>query len=810
MLFSEIPGLYPQAQLLQLANDIEINYLITDTRKVIIHEQAVLFAIIGERHDAHDYINDALATGIRSIVIERKIRTPYPPSVNVVQVDSCITLLQCLAQKIRNKHNYPVVGITGSNGKTVVKEWLSSMLSDSFYVVKSPASYNSQLGVALSVWQMSSAHNIGVFEAGISRAGEMEALREVIQPTIGIYTNLGSAHDSGFSSRVEKLQEKLLLFKYVQSLVYCMDHKEIHAEIMNGDWQQQKYCWSTKNKNADVLYTLQDHNSWEVRTSKRNFIVNIPFSDTVSKENLFHCITTLLLLSVPEAEIRQRCMQVSKVDHRLILKKGRYNCYLIDDTYNNDISGLAASLDYMEQQPLAHNKTVILSDILQSGLSIETLYHKVNTLLVRKGVKRLIGIGHEISKCAAIFTLRTSFFDSVDDFQAANVAFDTEQVLVKGARSFSFERIVTLLEEKKHGTVLQVNLENLIHNLNLYRAKIKPTTKIMVMVKAFAYGGGMHEIAHQLQFQKVDCLGVAYIDEGVELRKSGIQLPIMVMNPDPATFKIMADYRLEPELFSLEMVKKYMHFINDGNMLPCHIKIDTGMNRLGVSLNEIDTLLELIEPAMPVKSVFSHLSASDNQKQDSFTRGQAGKFEDVYQKIADYLNINPIKHLLNSSGIAAFPEYQYDMVRLGIGLYGFDASGMFQSELKVVSTLKTTISQIRKVDKGESIGYNRMGLAISDMLIAVVNIGYADGYSRAFSNGIGQMQIGNSLVPVIGNVCMDMTMLNITGVNAEVGDEVIVFGNTPHISALAKAINTIPYEILTNVSQRVKREFSAN
>lgn len=809
MRFSQIPEIHESAEILQLHKDQEIQHLITDSRKILVHEGAVFFAIKGERHDAHSYLNDVISAGITSVVVEKEVDA-FPPHVNVIKVDDCISLLQSLGQSRRSMFSYPVIGVTGSNGKTVVKEWLASMLSEKYFVTKSPGSFNSQLGVPLSVWQMSSSSNIAVFEAGVSKPSEMAFLEKIIRPTIGVLTNIGSAHDEGFNDRHHKLKEKLMLFEDAKKLVYCQDHELIHEQVSNSAIAGNTFTWSLLDEDADVYFQMQDENRWKVLSENDEIEIIVPMVDAVSIENLFHCITILLLLDFNESSIQRACLQISKIDHRLVIKKGKQGCYLVDDTYNNDISGLAASLDYMDQQPLTMAKTVILSDIRQSGQLPEDLYQEVNTLLMKKGVGRIVGIGQEMGASRHMFQMEKEFYDDTDSFLKSQAQFDTEQILIKGARDFSFERIVTVLEEKTHDTTLEINLENLTHNLNFFRSRCGAKTKIMVMVKAFAYGGGVQEIAHQLQFHKVDYLGVAYVDEGIELRKVGIHLPIMVMNPDPDDFQIMMDFHLEPNVYSLEVMKAYALFVGGGKSLPCHIEIDTGMNRLGILIEEVDSFLSLLSPTMVVNSIFSHLSGSDNPEHREFTHRQAGKLDYAYEKIATKLGFTPIKHLLNSSGVVMYPEYEYDMVRLGIGLHGFEGTGRYQEALKPVSTLRTVVAQIKHVSSGHTIGYNRKGKAERDMIIAIVNIGYADGYLRSFGNGVGKMKVGNKMVSVVGDVCMDMTMLDITGVNAKVGDEVIVFGESPTIAQLATDINTIPYEILTNISQRVKRQFSSS
>ncbi|UXX80953.1 bifunctional UDP-N-acetylmuramoyl-tripeptide:D-alanyl-D-alanine ligase/alanine racemase [Reichenbachiella carrageenanivorans] len=787
-------------EMLQLPLDINIQGLAFDSRQIAIRSGVVFFAIAGQNHDGHQFINDAYEKGVRLFVVEQKVKMKSDASYFLVT--DAIVAMQALVKMHRIAYNYPVIGITGSNGKTIVKEWLAQMLDDQFDIVKSPKSYNSQLGVPLSVWAMGEHHNLGIFEAGISQTGEMARLEQVIQPTLGIFTNLGEAHNAGFENLTEKAAEKAKLFAHVQQVVYCADHTLVDQVLKAAVSEQTVLVpWQIKEQKGKkyVMDVLQ-----------KTFTFYLKYDDPASVENVMHCAATLALLGYDQGFIQLRLNRLSSIKMRLEMKQAINRSYVIDDTYNNDLYGLEVALDFLGRQNQRAKKTVILSDLYQTGLSNEQLYQRVNDLLQKNNIQKFIGIGEEINQSSAQFHVSAQFYSSTEEFLAAGYSPNDEIVLVKGARDFEFELIVNNLEQKAHGTILEVNLEHLIHNLNYYRSKLQPQTKIMVMVKALAYGGGNFEIANLLQFHKVDYLGVAYADEAVELRKNGIHIPIMIMNVSPTSFRLLKEYNLEPEIYSLDQLIDFLDYYENMQDLPAiHIKLETGMNRLGFTESNLQRLIEQLKlnKHLKVKSIFSHLAGSDDPRHADFTKQQAARFERMSSVIMESLWYKPMKHIVNTGGIASYPELHFDMVRLGIGLHGFDPTQTEQGQLKIVSSLKCNVSQVKKIPAGESIGYGRSGFAKKDTTIAIIPIGYADGYLRAFGNGIGQMLINGQLVPTIGNVCMDMTMVDVTGVSVKSGDEVVVFGEKPTISALAEWIKTIPYEILTNVSQRVKRVF---
>ncbi|HXB13176.1 MAG TPA: bifunctional UDP-N-acetylmuramoyl-tripeptide:D-alanyl-D-alanine ligase/alanine racemase, partial [Bacteroidia bacterium] len=710
---------------------------------------------------------------------------------------------------------YPVLAITGSNGKTIVKEWLYQLLSPDKNIVRSPRSYNSQVGVPLSVWQMDSTNDLGIFEAGISLPDEMEKLEPIIKPTIGIFTNIGEAHSINFSDVGQKAKEKLKLFKAVQALIYCGDHKEIDDAIKSSLKNVSLFSWSEK-EGADIWIksVKKSESGAEINAvyKGKEVSVSIPFKDEASVENAIHCMAYMLCTGYDAAIISERMNKLQPVAMRMEMIKGMNDCTIINDVYNSDLNSLSVALDFLNQQKQHEQKTIILSDIIQSGADEKELYTRVAEVIKAKKPSKLIGVGEAISRYAGLFDMEKHFFRNTEDFlnHINNFVFHNETILLKGARNFEFEKISRLLQYKAHETVLQINLDALIHNLNYFRSAIKPSTKIMAMVKAFSYGSGSFEIANVLQYHKADYLAVAYADEGVELRRAGISLPIMVMSPEPGSFDSMIRYQLEPEVFSFRTLQMLTNAIKRNSVtqpLPIHIKLDTGMHRLGFNPEDMEQLIELIKANSQIKvaSLFSHLAASDAEQHKDFTLLQVTRFKEMSDKIMKAFTYPIMRHILNSAGIVRYPAAQFDMVRLGIGLYGVGVGENEQKKLENVSSLKTTISQIHHLKKSETIGYNRRGVLQNDAVIATVAIGYADGFGRELGNGKGGMWVRGKYVPIVGDVCMDMCMIDITGTNAQEGDEAIVFDNIAALLQMAKNMNTIPYEVLTSLSPRVKR-----
>ncbi|MGI4834073.1 MAG: bifunctional UDP-N-acetylmuramoyl-tripeptide:D-alanyl-D-alanine ligase/alanine racemase [Janthinobacterium lividum] len=865
------------ATLLQVPADPAalVQSLLLDSRRVGLPEGALFFALRGPRHDGHHHLAALYAKGVRQFVVSHPPASLGPfAGAGFVLVPDALAALQALATQHRAQFAGPVWGITGSNGKTIVKEWLAQLLAPSESICRSPRSYNSQVGVPLSVWELSAArHTLGIFEAGISERGEMARLAAIIQPTFGIFTTLGPAHNAGFASEAEKLGEKLRLFEGAgfERLVYCADQPLVAAAVQARTlpalpWTRHdapaaalRFRLKATSAGSTVVRVrlgaaaasiapVLDFDQPALRAATR---FTLPFADEPALENALHCLAVLLLrqldpaTALASADIQRRLLALRPVAMRLEMKAGRHGCYLLDDTYNNDLAGLALALDALGRQARPGGRTVILSDLLESGLAAPALYARVAALLRAHGVARVIGVGKEISRELKVKSeelkatapgkaelaheqlltfnspLLTHSYPSTEallaDLRPAD--FQNETILVKGARRFGFERVVAALQQAQHGTVLEVNLDALTHNLQHYRRQLRPGTKLMVMVKAFAYGSGSYEVASLLEFQRADYLAVAYADEGQQLRDNGISLPIMVLNPGPDSFGQLRRYRLEPEIYSLDRLRDYLQAAREAAqdvlapLPPLHLKLDTGMRRLGFAEDELPGLLALLaahRAQLPVAGIMTHLAAADDPAHDEFTRQQLAAFGRMAAAIEQALGRPVLKHALNSAGIRRFPEAQFDMVRLGVGLYGVAAGGVEgEDSLQPVSTLKTTISQIKELPAGTTVGYGRRGAATAHpRRLATLAIGYADGYDRRFSSGAGLVLLHGQRAPVVGSVCMDMVMVDVTDIaQARPGDVAIVFGDGLDISELAQRIGTIPYELLTNVSERVKRVF---
>lgn len=786
-----------------------IHQLLTDSRKITEAKNALFFVLKG-RKNAHQYIKELYRNGVRSFVYyDINFDISEYPEGNFLYSTDPLKSLQVLARIHRSKFSFPVIGITGSNGKTIVKEWLYQLLAYKFTIVRSPKSYNSQIGVPLSVWKMSNVYDLGIFEAGISLPEEMEKLEAIIRPDIGVFTNIGSSHDEGFSSQEEKIAEKFKLFKNVKKLI-CNTSFAKYASLSS-----QLYTWSYDDKTADLYikdYHLNDGGTLVDIIYKNNTIqIQVPFKDRASLENAITCILTLFVLGYETDEITNKIAKLHAVKMRLELKSGINNTSIIDDSYNSDLSSLEIALDFLNHQQQHDKKTLILSDIQQSGLDGRNLYENVAKLLKSKGVNRLIGIGEEISKYQNYFNPDSIFYlDTVSFISGFNPSnFRNETILLKGARKFGFEKISSILSQQVHETVLEINLNAMEHNLNYYRSKLKPKVKLMAMVKAFGYGSGSFEVANLLQFNHVDYLAVAYADEGVTLRQNGITLPIMVLSPEISSLEAIVKHQLEPEIFSHSTLEAFSNYLQSINVTayPVHLKLDTGMHRLGFMPQDLDDIVKFLKgrKTIRIQSVFSHFVASESAAHDDFTRQQIEIIKSFTDSLEQELGYPFIKHISNTSAITKWPEAQFDMVRLGIGLYGIDNFSEDDENLEQVAVLKTTVSQVKNLKRGETIGYGRRGVMPEDGQIATVKIGYADGFLRALGNGAGSMFINGEEVFTIGNICMDMCMLNISGKNVKEGDEVIIFDSQKRLYKLAEKLNTIPYEILTSVSQRVKR-----
>jgi len=880
----------------QFHADDAVGQLLLDSRRLIFPASSLFFALKGPRRDGSRFVSELYKRGVRNFVVggdwaaaaaagsgAAGLTRPDAagpglpgradmPEANIIAVDDTLAALQALAAAHRREFSLPVIGITGSNGKTIVKEWLNELLAPDYHIVRSPKSYNSQIGVALSVWQLQAAHQLAIFEAGISRPGEMERLEPMIRPTIGVFTNIGEAHSEGFDSLAAKAAEKLKLFEGADVLVYCSDQRETVKAV--GAWMAKReagagrapdtrksdgrpsqrggsrtaprrqsgaavrrersptgkgadgtagemlFAWGS-GENATVrVISLETNSAGTTVTvsfegAQEELIV--PFTDHASVENALHCVCVLLWLKRPMAEIKVRLEQLAPLAMRLELKSGINHCSVINDSYSADLSSLAIALDFLVAQQQHSRRSVILSDLLESGREEGELYASIAQALGQKKVDRLIGIGTHIGTHANAFAQwfpgEAVFYPTVEAFKhdLGKLHFRDETILIKGARIFEFEEIDRLLTERIHQTVMEVDLNAMANNLREYRGLLQPGTRVMAMVKAFGYGSGSFEIANLLEFHGIDYLGVAYADEGVVLRKAGIRVPIMVMNTEVSSYDSLVEYNLEPVIYSPTLLKHFDRWLKKEGIpaFPVHIELETGMNRLGFAPDTIDELLSsLPAAAFKVTSVFSHFAASEDAGQDAFSRRQSTIYRETADRLERALGYSFLRHIANSAGIVRRPEDQLDMVRLGIGLYGIDSANSHRLDLQEVSTLKTTIAQIKHLHRGDTVGYNRRGLAANGTVTATVRIGYADGYRRDLGNGVGKMWINGHLAPTIGVISMDMTMIDITGIpDVREGSEVIVFGKELSVSDLAAWAGTIPYEILTAVSGRVKRVY---
>ncbi len=799
-----------------LPGDYQITQLSVDSRTLTSPAGCVYFALRGLRNDGHQYVEELADRGVRVFVVSQGFQKSGAKDAAFITVNDTLEALQQLAAFHRSRFIFPVIGITGSNGKTIVKEWLHDILAPNYSIVRSPKSYNSQTGVPLSVWHMQPVHSLGIFEAGISLPGEMERLERIIRPTLGIFTNIGDAHQENFKTSGEKIVEKLRLFTGCRQLVYCIDQPEVATLV-------ERFCgvngitplgWSLKNNKAPLYFLAEGDNGETTLTALHDGMVTrfvIPFADVSSVENACHCFAAILALGIDPTTMVPEFSRLAPLSMRLEMKKGINNTLLLNDYYNSDINSLEIALSVLNRQAEKNHlqKIVILSDIRQSGLPPGELYRQVNRFLVDAGVETIVGIGRDITQEENAFTMKKQFFPTTGEFisQLKRVRLQQAAILIKGARDFRFEEISAVLELKAHQTILEINLNALVENLNQFRSLLNPGTRIMVMVKAFSYGSGDVEIAKLLQYGRVDYLAVAVTDEGKELRNAGITLPIIVMNPEQHSFQQMIDYQLEPNLYSLELAEQFGGVAghNAVRNFPVHLKIDTGMNRLGLKTDEeISRIISFFQKnsQLRLQSVFSHLAASEDPAMDDFTLEQVSRFTRVSEQISRSLEYPVIRHLLNSAGIERFSRYQFDMVRLGIGLYGVSSTSL---PLKPISRLKSTVSQVKVVEAGETVGYNRAGKTTRESLIAILPVGYADGLDRRLGNGRGKVFLNGSFVPLIGNICMDMCMADVTGIPCKAGDEAEFFGERISIRDVAEAAGTIPYEILTGISQRVKR-----
>jgi len=802
-------------------NECNIGWILTDSRSLCFAEETLFFAIKSERNDGHDYISDLYHRGVRNFVVEQLPDgwAAVYAQANFLKVTRTVKALQRLAERHRDEFNIPVVGITGSNGKTIVKEWLYQLLSPSMVVTRSPRSYNSQIGVPLSVWLLNEQTQLGVFEAGISQPMEMDALRNIIQPTVGVLTNLGTAHQENFSSLAEKCREKLRLFHEAKVIVYPQDDETVRQCVAGLDFKGEFLSWSMNDAGATLYINKVEKNStfttvtYTFRGTECNY--TLPFIDEASVENSITCTATALYLGLTADEVAARMPFIEPVAMRLEVKEGQHGCTLINDSYNSDINSLDIALDFMNRRPdqAGHCRTLILSDIYQSGMSGKALYRDVSDLCKKRGVGKFIGIGPEISAQQSVIDIAEKhFFCDVQAFIGSEVfnSLRDEIILLKGARSFSFDQLTELLEQKVHETILEVNLNAVVKNLNYYRSFMKPKTKIACMVKADAYGAGAVEVSKTLQEHHVDYLAVAVADEGVILRKNGITCNIMIMNPEMTAFKTMFDYNLEPEVYSFRLLDALIKAARNEGITnwPVHVKLDTGMHRLGFNPEtDIDELVRRLKSQSAVipRSVFSHFVGSDSNDFDNFSRRQYNLFLKGSEQLQKAFSHKILRHMDNSAGIEHFPDRQLDMCRLGLGLYGIDSRD--NRTLNIVSTLKSTILQIHKVPANETVGYSRKGILKRDSLIGAIPIGYADGLDRRLGCGLCYCLVNGHKAPYMGNICMDVAMIDLTGIDCKEGDSVEIFGRNLPVPVLSDAMGTIPYEVLTSISNRVKKVY---
>lgn len=795
-----------------------VRWLLTDSRSLSFPEESLFFALKTPRNDGHRYVADLYKRGLRHFVVsDPELDPTLFPGANILWVDDTLQALQRLATVHRMCFRCPVMAITGSNGKTIVKEWLWQLLRDDVRITRSPRSYNSQIGVPLSVWQMEESTGLGIFEAGISQPGEMERLQRIIQPTVGILTNLADAHQENFSSVEEKGREKIQLFRSCQTIVYCKD-QPVSDRLLRETFSPERLIGWSYVDSAASLYVRKTGESgfrtdltYTWNGAEGSF--SLPFSDMPSIENAVHCLAVMLLRNISGTEIKQRMFLLEPVAMRLEVKEGKNGCVVINDSYNADVNALELALDFQARRCVGSSmkRTLILSDILQSGRQADDLYRMVAEMAQRKEIDRIIGVGYELSAHAALFPMQTHFFLQTERLLRSGLLdqLRNECVLIKGSRSFGFEEISNRLSLKIHETVLEVNLDALVHNVNYFRSKLRPQTQLICMVKAAGYGSGALEIAKTLQAHACDALAVAVPDEGVELRRGGIHLPLLVMNPEFGSFLTIFEHKLEPEIYSFKLLDAFVREAEREGIrnYPIHIKLDTGMHRLGFGEKDVPALIDRLkgQEALRVRSVFSHLAGSDEARLDDYTHKQLVLFERMSSSLKQAFSHRILRHVLNSAGIDRFSEYQYDMVRLGIGMYGI--STVNSAMLCNVSTLKTSILQIISLKAGESVGYGRRGMLSRDSRIATLPIGYGDGLDRHLGNGNGEVVIHGQRAPIVGSVCMDACMVDVTDIPAEEGDEAIVFGDEMPLWEVAHKLGTIPYEILTSVSNRVKRVY---
>ncbi len=801
----------------QISEDIYISHVVYDTRKISYSASSLFVAIKGQNNDGHNYISDAIKKGIKVIIVENNYTAPVSSNLHIIKVKDSLKALQNLAAYHRQKFTYPVIGITGSNGKTTVKEWLYQSLSQRLIAVQSPQSYNSQLGVALSVLMMEEEHDIAIIEAGISRKNEMDNLYQIIRPTIGIFTNIGDAHSSGFDNIEEKISEKIKLFSEAEVLIYNKDETLID-QALQSSINTQLLTWGIHAESTvQILDTQSYDQGTQLRLSYDDSIYNLdlPFTQKDLIENCMSVISTLLFLGWGEAWIQAAISQYRSLNNRLELREGKNNCLLINDSYSLDLASLRLALEYQNQHALGKDKMLIISDLVDQAQQKET-YERLKKLIEEKNIKHIIGIGFSNQAKALLDIDHIEYYSSTEQcllhFEFDKVS--NSCLLIKGARNHQLEKIYAHLSSQVHETVLQTDYNAIAHNLKIFKSSVPKNTMMMAILKAEAYGSGSVAMAHFLSDKGIDYLGVALIDEAVTIRQSGINTPMMIFNVQESNLELLWHHNLEPEVYSFRLLKLLIEQSKKENtVLGIHIKLDTGMHRLGFEEHEIAELTRLLLSTDRIKvlSIFSHLAASEDERHDAFTKQQIAKYDNLYESLSISINSRPIRHILNTGGIIRHATSAYEMVRLGIGLYGIDTSQNKNYNLQKAHALSTKILQIKQLKKGETTGYSRSGIATRDMTIAVIGLGYADGLMRSAGNGRFSVSIHGQLCPTIANVCMDVTIIDISSYDQiREGDKVIIFDAERPIENLAASSNTIPYEILTRISPRVKRTYIYN
>ncbi|GGE88332.1 UDP-N-acetylmuramoyl-tripeptide--D-alanyl-D-alanine ligase [Chishuiella changwenlii] len=797
--------------------NVIINQIFFDSRMIVHPANGIFFALNGNQKDGHQYIEDAYQKGIRNFVVHEKLE--HFANANFILVNNPLQALQNWAKYHRKQFNLPVIGITGSNGKTIVKEWLNQLLWKNFSIARSPKSYNSQFGAALSILQITEKNNLGIFEAGISLPNEMEKLEEIIQPTIGVLTKIGEAHLENFENQDELIQEKLKLFTHVEKLVFNIENEKVYQAILENEHLSKidKFSYGYSDFATVKIEHIESsltNTEISILHNQEKFTYSIPFTDDASIKNSLICLTTLIALNVDYKLIKEEFSLLLPIEMRLEIKEAINHSILINDTFNSDLNSLRIGLNVLNQQP-KEKKSLVLTDILQSNLSDKDLYQEAANLVNAYHFDEIVLIGEKITLFKNLFQSYVRSYNSTEEFleQFKHQNVDNEAILLKGARPFKLEKISSELETRSNDSVLEINLQNLVENINVYRSMLRPTTKLMCMVKANSYGTGSFEVAKTLQNNGVDFLGVAIADEGKELREAGITIPIIIMNPEQSSYSTVIDYQLEPEIYSLRVLKLFIQKLQEkqiSSAYPIHLKLETGMNRLGFHEDDFDELVTILKnnSQVYVRSIFTHLATADMPEEEAYAKYQLNRFDKSYESITKALDITPIKHALNSPGIVAYKEHQYDMVRLGIGMYGYsEYTDFMEKYLKPVVRFKTVISQISELEAGETVSYGRRFTAERKTRIATLPVGYADGIRRSLGNGKASVGINGKLAKIVGSICMDMMMVDVTDISCKEGDEVTIFGNSPSIADVARWLETIPYEVLTSVSQRIKRVY---